>query len=153
MIYCIAEILLKGDSTMNSDVKASLDRYANEHCPTGGFLQAVLENNLMEAMGRADDFNRVALFDICSYIYNHLPVACHGSPEKVKRWLNVIIVTPSDIGRWVLYRPKNEKGRIKSYNDKFIFVVYKCDNNWDDYQNYTGEATKRENLEFTEAPV
>jgi len=133
--------------------KESLDKYANERVPPGGFLQAVLENNLMEAMGRADEFNRVALFNICKYVYNNLPVDCHGSPEKVKRWLNALIVTSNDIGCWVLYRPKNEKGRIKSYNDKFVFVVFKCDDNWNDYQNYTGCATRREDLEFTEAPI
>lgn len=72
-----------------------------------------------------------------------MPFSCHGSPKKVQQWLNLIVVTPSDIGRWVLYKVKNEKGRIKSYNDE-------CNDDWDNYQNYTGCATLREDLEFTE---
>jgi hypothetical protein len=65
----------------------SLRRYAQHHIPTGGFLQAVLENNLMQACGRADEENAIALFQICSYIYNELPAPSHGSPAKVAAWL------------------------------------------------------------------
>jgi len=73
---------------MKQDTKESLDRYAHEKIPPGGFLRAVLENNLMEAMGRADIINRYDLFEICSYVQNHMPLSCHGSPEIVKKWLN-----------------------------------------------------------------
>lgn len=41
-----------------------------------------------------------------------------------------------------------EKGKIKSWNDNFIFVVYKCDNQWDRFQDYTGCATSPDDLEF-----
>ena len=53
-------------------------------------------------------------------------------------------LTDADKGRWVLYvglAGERDKGRIKSWNDKFIFVVYKCDGNWDIYENYTAQAT------------
>jgi len=66
--------------------KESLDRYARGF-PTGGFLKAVLENNLMEAMSSADASNREALYEIVMYVYNKMPMDCWGSPEKVKRWL------------------------------------------------------------------
>ena len=66
----------------------SLVRYVNHRIPTGGFLQAVLENNLMEAMARADLFNRHNLFLICQYIYNYLPHISKGSPKLVADWLN-----------------------------------------------------------------
>ena len=67
----------------------SLRRYADEKTPTGGFLRAVLENNLMESFGRSDTGNRESMFEICEYIYNEMQLACHGSPEKVKKWLEV----------------------------------------------------------------
>lgn len=57
----------------------------------------------------------------------------------------------SDVGKWVEYRGSGgeiEKGRIKSWNDKFIFVVYKCGENWDNFENYTGQATKEKDLFF-----
>ena len=52
----------------------------------GGFLWAVLENNLKEAVGRADDEHMESLPAIVAYIYNHTPSACWGSPEEVKAW-------------------------------------------------------------------
>ena len=70
-----------------NDLKESLERYVQHKCPTGGFLRYVLENNLMAAMGKADEDNRAALFDICGYIWNEIPGNCHGSPEKVQAWL------------------------------------------------------------------
>jgi len=56
----------------------------------------------------------------------------------------------SDIGRWVIYNTgfKLEEGKIKSWNDKYIFVVYKCDDDWDNFKDYTGCATRPEDLIF-----
>jgi len=57
-----------------------------------------------------------------------------------------------DIGRWVIYQPfagKPEEGRIKSWNDRFVFVVYRCDNLWDRFMEYTGQATLPKRLTFT----
>ena len=57
-----------------------------------------------------------------------------------------------DIGRWVLYTAnhgKIEKGKLKSWNDSFIFVVYKCNHEWNRFQDFTGVATKPQDLRFT----
>lgn len=72
---------------ISDSVVDALDRYVKEGIPTGDFLYAVLSNNLMESFGRADDQNRASLFEICSFVYNELPAGCHGSPEKVREWL------------------------------------------------------------------
>jgi hypothetical protein len=48
---------------------------------------------------------------------------------------------PNDIGTWVVFLPTGQRGRIKSWNDTTIFVVYSCDGNWQQYQHYTAEAT------------
>lgn len=68
-------------------IKESLDRYTKDRIPTGGFLTAVLENDLMGAMGRADHINRQRLPEICKYIYNELPSGIWGSREKVQNHL------------------------------------------------------------------
>jgi hypothetical protein len=40
-----------------------------------------------------------------------------------------------------------ENGIVKSvYDELHVFVVYHCDNNWDDYQNYTAAKTAIEDL-------
>ena len=53
----------------------------------------------------------------------------------------------SDAGRLVIYDSGhgNEKGVIKSWNDKFIFVVYKWEG---DFRKYTAAATRPEDLSW-----
>ena len=69
------------------DTLTGLKRYVEDRIHPGGFLIAVLENNLTESFGQADKKNRKVLFEIVCYCYNELPSICWGSPEKVKNWL------------------------------------------------------------------
>ena len=64
-----------------------LRRYVTDQEPTGGFLHAVLTNNLMKAVGRAEAASLAALPAIVSFVYWVIPSECHGSPEAVKAWL------------------------------------------------------------------
>lgn len=68
-------------------LRESLDRYAKEGCPTGGFLEAVLANDLMQAFARADVYSMEAMPAIVGYVYNRMPSNCHGSYEMVAAWL------------------------------------------------------------------
>src|ERR1043165_530451 len=61
--------------------------YWHEHQETGDFLRACLENNLMEAIGRADHMSILVIKEICQFIYMEMPSICHGSPEKVDSWI------------------------------------------------------------------
>ncbi len=65
----------------------SIDNYAGLRYPVGGFLTAVLENNLSEAFGRADEASQAGLFDIVRYVRWEIPATSHGSREKVEAWL------------------------------------------------------------------
>lgn len=39
-------------------------------------------------------------------------------------------------------KPKYEHGKIKEVVDEeYVRVVYHCDNNWDQFENYTGAMT------------
>lgn len=67
--------------------------------------------------------------------------------------IKINTLTDSDIGRFVEYRGsggEKEIGRIKSWNDKFIFVVYPGNNQAknEHYDRYTAAATLPENLFF-----
>ena len=56
-----------------------------------------------------------------------------------------------DIGKWVEYSSYEkhlEIGRIKSWNDKWVFVVYNCAGNWFKFQEYTAAATDPVDLKF-----
>jgi hypothetical protein len=61
--------------------------------------------------------------------------------------IDVFELKQADIGRWVKFDDK-ELGRIKSYDGYNIFVVYKCGGDWENYANYTAEATHPSRLEF-----
>lgn len=65
----------------------TINNYVKKGWPPGGFVTAVLANDLMEALGRADLENRQAIFEICEYVYNDIPGACHGSPDIVQAWV------------------------------------------------------------------
>ena len=67
-------------------VKTSLERYETG-VPTGGFLRAVLTNDLTEAIGRADHINGPAIPHIVAYCYEFLPHESWGSAQKVDSWL------------------------------------------------------------------
>jgi len=65
----------------------TLERYVEHRIEPGGFVRAVLENDLKEALGRADMYNRSAIFQIIGYCYNHIPSVCWGSVQNVQDWL------------------------------------------------------------------
>lgn len=65
----------------------SLKMYADHHLSTGGFLHAVLENDLAAAVNRSDPESLEALRSIVGVAYNFLPAACWGSRAKVAAWL------------------------------------------------------------------
>ena len=70
------------------DILDSIRRYAEHGVPTGSFLRAVLENDLREAFGRADDDNREAMFHIVRFCWNEIPGDCWGTPARVKAWID-----------------------------------------------------------------
>lgn len=74
---------------ITDELRESLLRYAVQKIETGSFLRSILENDLFEAIGRADMFNMrdKVFYDVCNYIYNELPETCWGSKEKVATWL------------------------------------------------------------------
>ncbi len=75
-----------------AELRESLERYAISHVPTGGFLAAVLSNDLFEAVGRADETNIRFIGPICQFVYSHLPAASWGSREKVEEWTSRRVV-------------------------------------------------------------
>lgn len=72
---------------LTEDDLAPLKMYIEDGIEPGGFLSAVLQNNLCEAAGRADLYNRRRLFEYVQWLYNDAPANCWGSPEKVQAYL------------------------------------------------------------------
>lgn len=64
--------------------RPGMERYIEERIRPGGFLAAVLRNDLMDAAVRADE--TVDLRALVKWLYNHAPPDCYGSPEKFEAW-------------------------------------------------------------------
>ncbi len=65
-------------------------------------------------------------------------------------------LTIDDAGRYVIYidgTGEENKGRIKSWNDIWIFVVYHCAEEWDNYMEYTAAATDPCDLKFSDPKI
>jgi hypothetical protein len=69
--------------------KDTIDNYVLKGWKPGGFVHAMLANDLKGACGAADSINRRYIFEICSYIYNHTPYQSQGSYQAVDEWLEM----------------------------------------------------------------
>jgi hypothetical protein len=74
-------------SVISPSTQEAIRNYVDDHIAPGSFLIATLENNLMEAVTRADRGNLATLKEIVKFLYNNAPSNCWGSPAKVKAWL------------------------------------------------------------------
>jgi len=55
-------------------------------------------------------------------------------------------VNPGDKVTYVSYN-KKEHGIVKSISDnEHVFVVYNCNNEWENYKNYTAARTRKGDL-------
>ena len=75
--------------------KGALERYILRGIPPGGFLEAVLSNDLKGAFARADIENRNAMYEIVTWIHNYAPSGCWGSKDRVNEWLKSFHSKPS----------------------------------------------------------
>lgn len=64
-----------------------LERWIKEGIEPGGFLQAVLKNDLFNAIAKADQVSQMALEFICGWLSCHAPAPCFGSEKNYKEWL------------------------------------------------------------------
>ena len=70
-------------------MRGAARRYIETGIPPGSFLQAVICNDLREALGRADHINAANMQDIVGFFYNEAPSQCWGSLENMKTWIQL----------------------------------------------------------------
>ena len=68
-------------------MQGGLSRYLSRGIIPGGFLTAVLCNDLTEACAKADDRNRHRLYDYIYFLYNYAPHGSWGSPDNFAAWI------------------------------------------------------------------
>lgn len=74
-------------SVIPEATREAMVEYVENRREPGGFLSAVICNNLINAVGRADKHNLLVLKEIVQWFYNVAPSCCFGSPEKMSSWL------------------------------------------------------------------
>jgi len=70
-----------------SHMVGGIVRYVLHGIKAGGFMDAVIRNDLFKAVGKADDVNREYLHAYCNFFYNHAPSNCFGSKDKRDAWI------------------------------------------------------------------
>lgn len=66
-----------------------LRHYVEEGRPTNHFLTALLENDLITCVARADARNKAVLADYVMWLRSYAPGDCYGSPKAVAAWISV----------------------------------------------------------------
>jgi hypothetical protein len=77
------------DSYIPDRMADGITAYINNGRPLGGFLHKVFANDLVGAVGKADDENVNNLKAYAVYLYNEAPMDCWGSEEAVRYWMKV----------------------------------------------------------------
>ena len=68
-------------------MRDAIRRYIEHGIRPGGFLEAVLANDLIGAFSRADMVNKNHIGDFAAFIYNDIPSPAWGSYAAVARWV------------------------------------------------------------------
>ena len=67
-------------------LRYGIARYVSHGVSPGGFLCAVIDNNLSRAIGNGDDVSRAAIVEIVGWFYNEAPRGCWGDAKRHKAW-------------------------------------------------------------------
>ena len=81
-----------------SHMHGGLIRYFEDGIEPGGFLCALLDNDLMGAAGKADSMNLRSFHAYAMWLYNHAPHGSYGYTGAVRDWLKMCRegATPSE---------------------------------------------------------
>lgn len=85
---------MSADEMFDNDLFRSLPQaqdlreYVEDGRPTNHFLTALLQNDLMMCVGRADARNQAALEDYVMWLKSYAPGPCYGGADKVSAWIH-----------------------------------------------------------------
>ena len=83
----MSDLKMRLNELVPAHMHGGLIRYLEQGIMPGGFLSAVLTNDLKRACASADHINIRRIPDIVSFLYNFAPGPCWGSEEKVTEWV------------------------------------------------------------------
>ena len=68
-------------------LRGGIERYILNGIRPGGFLCAVLRNDLQDAVAHADDMSYRGLRALTSWLLHEAPPECHGDREALEKWI------------------------------------------------------------------
>lgn len=71
-------------------IMGGMKRYVDHGIEPGGFLKAVIANDLQQAVSLADDEVIHNIPAIVGWFYNEAPSACWGTEDSCVKWLAYI---------------------------------------------------------------
>ncbi len=100
-------------------------RYVEQHIKPGGFIYAVLCNNLRQAIVRANDTNIKFMSEWVIWLHD-LPKEYWGSKEKVEAWINKFANKSLCVGcRDNFYNKNNPYNIFECWSFKDAEVVFR----------------------------
>ena len=75
-------------SPVPDHTREALERYFLYAFEPGSFVKAVLCNDLVSSVARADHFNKPAIAGIVEWIVNNAPEGSWGHEEYYQEWIN-----------------------------------------------------------------
>jgi len=87
LLRVVEDEIASGIWRVPAHLRAGVSRYLRDGDRVGHFLTAVLQNDLREAVGRADDTSIAGLRQLIQFLHNHAPSKAWGSPEAVEAWI------------------------------------------------------------------
>lgn len=79
----------RNPKAIKPEILEALRRYTKDGLPPGSFLEAVLSNDLMEAVQRADEENLRSIVAIATHVHNQVPWNIFGTKKLVKLWIEL----------------------------------------------------------------
>lgn len=66
----------------------AFERYFKYGFAPGGFCSAILANDLMSAVRKADYVNKPYIYEITHWVFHNAPAGSWGSYEAIQGWLD-----------------------------------------------------------------
>jgi hypothetical protein len=74
---------------VHEDCREAIFNYLAYGYDPGGFLTAVLTNDLYRAAGISDFENKKRLAFVANFVAMNLPLACYGTAKKMRAWMEL----------------------------------------------------------------
>lgn len=74
-------------SILPKHMQDAMRRYMEDGIPPGSFLEAVLSNDLLGALSRADHVNVSLLYAYGEFLYTEAPILSYGCKDRYKAWI------------------------------------------------------------------